>query len=333
MIESRTTFRLKTAIEEFERLMTQTKSAPNIVALGGMNMALIGTTSRLPLPGETLRGQRFYTAPGGKGATQAVAAARLGANVKMIGRVGKDMFGPRLLDALKNDGIDVSGVAEDPDHPSGVGMIILNADRQNHVLAIYGANLRCNEDQLAAVGTALEGADVLLLQMELPFPLSMAAARSARARGVTTMLDPAPASNIPPEAFRDLDIITPNQTEAEYHTGIRVDDIPSAQAAAEALLERGVGTAIVKMAEQGVYWTSRDSSGHIPTYEVEVVDTISAGDAFSGALAVALGEGRRMEAAIRFGSAAGALAVTKRGVQTAMPTRAEVDGLYRRGKA
>ena len=238
MIESRITFRLKTAIEEFERLMTQTKSAPNIVALGGMNMALIGTTSRLPLPGETLRGERFYTAPGGKGATQAVAAARLGANVKMIGRVGKDMFGPRLLDALKNDGIDVSGVAEDPDHPSGVGMIILNAARQNHVLAIYGANLRCNEDQLAAVGTALEGADVLLLQMELPFPLSMAAARSARARGVTTMLDPAPASNIPPEAFRDLDIITPNQTEAEYHTGIRVDDIPSAQAAAEALLER-----------------------------------------------------------------------------------------------
>ena len=129
--------------------------APNIVALGGMNMALIGTAERLPHPGETLRGERFYTAPGGKGATQAVAAARLGANVKMIGRVGKDMFGPRLLDALKNDGIDVTGVAEDPDHPSGVGMIVLNAERQNHVLAIYGANLRCNEDQLAAVEAAL----------------------------------------------------------------------------------------------------------------------------------------------------------------------------------
>ena len=251
----------------------------------------------------------------------------------MVGRVGKDIFGPRLLDALKNDGIDVTGVAEDPEHPSGVGMIILNAERQNHVLAIYGANLQCNEDQLAAVETVLEWADVLLLQMELPFTLSMAAARAAKARGVTTMLDPAPASDIPLEAFHDLDIITPNQTEAEYHTGIRVDNIPSAQAAAEALMERGVGTAIVKMAEQGVYWAWRESSGHIPAYKVKVVDTISAGDAFSGALAVALGEGRSMEESIRYGAAAGALAVTKRGVQTAMPSRTEVDGLYQRDGA
>ena len=181
------------------------------------------------------------------------------------------------------------------------------------------------EDQLTAVEAALDWADVLLLQMEVPFHISMAAARAARARSVTTMLDPAPASDIPPEAFRDLDIITPNQTEAEYHTDIRVDDIPSARAAAEALLERGVGTAIVKMAEQGVYWASQEGSGHVPAYEVEVVDTISAGDAFSGALAVALGERRGMEEAIRYASAAGALAVTRRGVQTAMPTRAEVD--------
>ena len=310
--------------------MTNPNPTPNIVALGGMNMALIGTATRLPQPGETLRGERFYTAPGGKGATQAVAAARLGANVKMVGRVGKDMFGPRLLDALKSDGIDVTGVAEDPDHPSGVGMIVLNAERQNHVLAIYGANLRCNEDQLAAVEAALDGADVLLLQMELPFPLSMAAAKTAQSQGVTTMLDPAPASDIPPDAFRHVDIITPNQTEAEYHTAIRVDDTPSAQEAAEALLEKGVGTAIVKLAEQGVYWASREASGYVPAYEVEVVDTISAGDAFSGALAVALGEGRSMEEAIRYGAAAGALAVTKRGVQTAMPTRTEVDGLYNR---
>ena len=308
--------------------MKKSTSPPKIIALGGMNMALIGAAERLPHPGETLRGERFYTAPGGKGATQAVAAARLGANVKMAGRVGKDMFGPRLLDALKNDGIDVTGVAEDPDHPSGVGMIVLNAERQNHVLAIYGANLRCNQDQLAAVEAELDGADVLLLQMELPFPLSIAAARAAQSRDVVTMLDPAPASDIPSDAFRYFDIITPNQTEAEYHTGISVDDIPSAKAAAEALLHKGVGTAIVKLAEQGVYWASRAASGYVPAYEVEVVDTISAGDAFSGALAVALGEGRSMEEAIRFGAAAGALAVTKRGVQTAMPSRVEVDDLY-----
>ena len=310
--------------------MNNPNPAPNIVALGGMNMALIGTAERLPHPGETLRGERFYTAPEARAPPRPSPPRASGANVKMVGRVGKDMFGPRLLDALKNDGIDVTGVAEDPDHPSGVGMIVLNAERQNHVLAIYGANLRCNEDQLAAVEAALDGADVLLLQMELPFHLSIAAARAAQSRGVITMLDPAPASDIPPHAFRHIDIITPNQTEAEYHTGIRVDDIPSAQAAAELLLEKGVGTAIVKLAEQGVYWASRDASGYVPAYEVEVVDTISAGDAFSGALAVALGEGRSMVQVIRYGAAAGALAVTKRGVQTAMPTRTEVDGLFNR---
>ena len=331
MIESPATYRSKTAVETLPAKMKNSDSPPKIVALGGMNMALIGTADRLPHPGETLRGERFYTAPGGKGATQAVAAARLGANVKMVGRVGRDIFGPTLLNALKNDGIDVTGVAEDPDHPSGVGMIVLNAERQNHVLAIYGANLRCNEEQLAAVEAALDGADILLLQMELPFHLSIAAARAAKAKGVITMLDPAPASDIPLETFPHIDIITPNQTETEYHTGISVDDIPSAQQAAKLLLEKGVGAAIVKLAEQGVYWASREASGHVPAYEVEVVDTISAGDAFSGALAVALGEGRSMEVAIRYGSAAGALAVTKRGVQTAMPTRAEVDGLFNRG--
>lgn len=303
-------------------------SKPKVVSLGGINMGLIGTAERLPLPGETLRGHTFYSASGGKGATQAVAAARLGANVKMVGRVGKDMFGPILLNALKNDGIDVSGVAEDPDHASGVGMIVLDAERQNHVLAIYGANLQCNEDQLASVEAALEGADALLLQMEVPFPLSVSAAHAAKAQGVTTMLDPAPASDIPHEAFQHIDIITPNQTEAEYHTGIVVDDVPSAQAAAKVLLECGVGTAIVKMAEQGVYWASQDETGYVPAFEVEVVDTVSAGDAFTGALAVALGEGRGMQEAVRYGAAAGALAVTKRGVQTAMPSRAEVDDLY-----
>lgn len=303
-------------------------SKPEVVSLGGINMGLIGTAERLPLPGETLRGHAFYSTSGGKGATQAVAAARLGANVKMVGRVGKDMFGPILLNALRNDGIDVSGVAEDPDHASGVGMIVLNAERQNHVLAIYGANLQCNEDQLASVEAALDGADALLLQMEVPFDLSVSAARAAKARGVTTMLDPAPASDIPPEAFQHIDIITPNQTEAEYHTGIVVDDIPSAQAAAKVLLNRGVSTAVVKMAEQGVYWASQDESGYVPAYGVEVVDTVSAGDAFTGALAVALGEGRTIQEAVRYGAAAGALAVTKRGVQTAMPSRAEVDELY-----
>lgn len=302
--------------------------APNIVALGGINMGLISTASRLPLPGETLRGDRFYTAPGGKGATQAVASARLDGIVKMVGRVGNDAFGPILLDALRSYGIDVSGVTQDPDYASGVGVIILDGEKQNHVLAVYGANHQCGDIEIKAVESALDQADVLLLQMEVPFDVSMAGARAAKERGVTVMLDPAPASDIPPEAFADLDIITPNQTEAEYHTGIRVTDTPSAKRAAEVLLERGVGTAIVKMAELGVYFASSDGGCFVPAYQVEVMDTVSAGDAFSGALAVALAEDKSIKEAVRYGAAAGALAVTKQGVQTAMPSRSEVDALY-----
>ena len=309
--------------------MTSPDTAPNIVALGGMNMALIGTAKRLPLPGETLRGERFYTAPGGKGATQAVAAARLGANVKMVGRVGRDLFGPTLLDALKKDGIDVTGVAEDPDHPSGVGVIILDAERQNHVLAIYGANLQCNEDQLAAVETALDGADVLLLQMEIPFRLSMAAARAARARGVTTMLDPAPASDIPPDAFRDLDIVTsepdrggvPHRHTSRRHP-VRPGGCRSAIGTGSEDSDRENGRArSVLEPPRKVAATCRPTMW---TWSIPSQRAMRS----AAALAVALAEGRSIQEAIRYASAAGALAVTKRGVQTAMPSRAEVDALY-----
>lgn len=298
-----------------------------VVSMGGMNMALISVAERLPAPGETLRGERFYTASGGKGATQAVAAARLGADVRMVGRVGDDLFGPRLLEALRGDGIDVSGVAVDLDHPSGVGMILLDKERENHITAIYGANLQCNDEQIRAVESALKGADVLLLQMEIPFDVSLAAARAAMECGVRVILDPSPATDIPLTAYSDLDIVTPNQIEAEFHTGICVTDISSARAASETLLDRGVTVAIIKMAEQGVYYASNSSSGHVQAFEVAVVDTVSAGDAFGGALGIALAEGKTLKDAVRYGAAAGALAVTRCGVQDSMPQRSEVEKL------
>ena len=293
-------------------------------------MGLITKAARAPGPGETLRGERFYTSPGGKGATQAVSAARMGANVRMVGRVGNDIFGPVLLDALRSNGVAVEGVAVDPDHASGAGVIVVDDTGQNRVLATYGANLQCDGTQLAQVEASLDWADVLMLQMEIPFDVSLAAAALARNRNVPVLLDPAPPSEIPLKAYTDLDIITPNQTEAKFHTAVEVNDPASAKRAAEIFRSRGIRVAIVKIGELGVYYSSDDYAGFIPAFHVETVDTTSAGDAFGGALAIALAEGRSLGEAVRFGAAAGALAVTRPGVQDSMPSRPEVEDLLTR---
>ena len=298
-----------------------------MLVLGGINMGLITRTQRLPRPGETLRGERFYSSPGGKGATQAVAAARHGADVKMVGRVGKDLFGPALIAALRADGIDISDIAIDDDSASGAGVIIVDENGQNCVLATYGANLLCDGDQVAAVEKCLPEADTLVLQMEIPFAVSLLAAEAAKAAGVRVLLDPAPAAEIPEHGYAHLDIVAPNQTEAEFLTGIAVENVDSARAAADLLLARGVPVAIIKMAELGVFYKTGNEEGFVPPFTVEAVDTTSAGDAFHGALAVALAEGSSMADAVGFGAAAGAMAVTRPGVQDSMPVRAEVEAL------
>jgi ribokinase len=290
-------------------------------------MDLIGVAPRLPAPGETVVGQQFYTAPGGKGANQAVAVARLGARVRMVGRVGSDVFGPELRDDLRSAGVDVEGVVTDPAHPSGIAIILLDDRRQNHIVAIYGANMQCDGDQLRAVESALDGADSLLLQMEVPIEVSLEAAAAAHRIGVTVIWDPAPPAELPPQAYGVIDIVAPNQTEAAFLTGIEVGDVASARAAAEALLSRGVGTAIVKLGDHGAYYASDRASGHVPAFVVDVVDTVAAGDAFIGALAVAMAEGAALKEAVRFACAAGTLAVTKPGAQEAMPRRDEVEAL------
>lgn len=307
--------------------MNTIKDAPRILVFGGLNMGLITQSSRLPEPGETLRGDRFYHSSGGKGATQAVAAARQGAQVKMIGRVGNDLFGPALLAALRQDQIDISDIMIDPDHATGVGVIILDDSGQNRVLATYGANLQCNENQLVAVEQSLDQTDILMLQMEIPFELSLQAAQRAKQRGLRTILDPAPAAIIPAAAYRHLDIIAPNQIEAEFYTGIRVIDVESARQAAHLLLARGANTVIIKMAELGVYFDTGQNNGFIAPFNVKAIDTTSAGDAFHGAFATALATNKSVEDAVHYGAAAGALAVTKTGVQDAMPTALDVKSL------
>ena len=300
---------------------------PTIVVLGGINMDLIAVAPKLPTSGETVVGESFYTAPGGKGANQAVAAARLGASVKMVGRVGKDSFGPMLLDGLRSYNIDVRGVAEDSKNASGIAMILLDAQRQNHIVAIYGANTACDTAQSEAAKVALDGADALLLQLEIPTEVSLAAAKHAKELGVKVIWDPAPALEMPSDAYALADVLTPNQVEASLFTGIEVIDVESARKAAGALLGRGTPAVAVKLGELGVYYASANESGYIPPYEVEVVDTIAAGDAFGAALAVALVEGKPLHDAVRYGAAAGALAVTRPGAQEAMPARHDIETL------
>ena len=295
--------------------------------LGSINMDLVAVAAALPKPGETVMGDGFATLPGGKGANQAVAAARLGADVRMIGRVGDDVFGPMLLENLQANGVDVSDVMTTPGMSSGIAVILLDDEWENYIVGIYGANMACDEIQVEAASRALDGADALLLQMEIPLAVSLEAAHIARRMGVRVIYDPAPPSEIPFSSYEAFDIIAPNQSEAEVLTGVTVDGIDSAHEAAQVLRSRGAGTAIVKLGEQGVVYVADDCVGHVPAFKVEALDTVAAGDGFAGALAVALVEGQTLERALRFASAAGALVVTKRGAQDAMPDRVEVERL------
>ena len=300
---------------------------PKIVVLGGINMDVVATVERMPEPGETVHGDGFFMAGGGKGANQALAAARLGAQAHMAGRVGDDDFGRALLDSMRSAGVDMGGVALDPSNSTGVAVIMVDGEGQNLIAEVYGANRASDESQLEAVKRAMEGADALMLQLETPPEVSLAAARHARSLGVRVVWDPAPAAEMPDEGYSLADFLTPNETEAAELTGIRVMDVSSAQSAAEALLARGAGAAIVKMGYEGVFGATRSEQHYVPPMSVDAVDSVAAGDAFAGGLTVALCEGKSFVEALRFGAAAGALAVTKAGAQDAMPHRREVEEL------
>lgn len=294
-----------------------------IVVFGSINMDLVVRTPRLPTPGETLTGHTFFTAPGGKGANQAVACARLGAPTRMVGRVGDDLFGEQLRISLRSAGVQADGVLTTPG-PSGVALIAVDDTAENTIVIVPGANGAVSSADIPRLEQALDGARMLLLQLETPLATVVAAARAARARGVTVMLDPAPALPLPDELYALADILTPNESEATTLTGIPVCDEQSAAAAAHALVARGVRTVIIKLGARGALVADANGARLWPAFAVTPVDTVAAGDAFNGGLAVALSEGRPFEEAIRWGLAAGALSVTKPGAQPSMPDRKEL---------
>jgi ribokinase len=288
-------------------------------------MDLTAYVPRLPSAGETMFGESLRTIPGGKGANQAVAAARLGAPVRMFGRVGRDVFGAEHLSAMAREGVRTDGVLVDPERPTGVAVIHVGETGENTIVVISGANMALDAADVSRCTSALDSAEVLLLQLEVPLEANLALAREARRRGVTVILDPAPASPLPDELFPLLDFVTPNEVEVETLVGFPVHTTEEAYSAAARLRTLGVSTAVIKMGSRGSYFESIAGRGHIPPFPVESVDSVAAGDAFNGGLAAALAEGKDLQEALRWASAAGALAVTREGAISSLPRRADLE--------
>ena len=307
--------------------MSSTSAHPLIVSLGGINMDLVTFADRLPADGETVVGDRFVTYAGGKGANQAVAAARMGARSAMVGRVGDDMFGPQLIELLQSAGVSTDAVAVSPNTTSGIAVISVGQGGQNRIVQVLGANDTCGDGEFDAISALLPETSALLLQLEVSIELSLRTATQASARGVTVILDPGPVRPVPPEFYQHVSVITPNETEAEALVGHPIADVGAAAAAAHELVQRGVGAAVIKLGSMGAYWSDGNDAGHVPAFPVKAVDTVAAGDAFNGAMAVALAEGVSLPEAVRWGCAAGALAVTSVGAQDSMPTRSAVTEL------
>ncbi|MDE2787324.1 MAG: ribokinase [Chloroflexota bacterium] len=300
---------------------------PLILCLGGINMDLVTFSERLPADGETVVGERFVTYPGGKGANQAVAAARMETESAMIGKVGDDMFGPQLIDLLRSAGVETGAVGVAPETNSGIAVISVGEGGQNRIVQVLGANDTCGDAEYYAAAALLPQASALMLQLEVSIGLSIKVAELAASQGVRVILDPGPVRPVPGEFYRHVSVITPNETEAEALVGYPVTDVDTAASAAEELLARGVGSAVIKLGAQGAYWADGLASGMVPAFAVQAVDTVAAGDAFNGALAVALSEGHPLESAVRWGCAAGALSVTRVGAQDSMPERDAVQAL------
>ncbi len=298
-----------------------------IAVLGSINMDLVARTPRLPQPAESLIGYDFFTAPGGKGANQAVATAQLGLPTRMVGRVGQDDFGQALQQNLFNNGIDVTAVFVDNTISSGVAIIAVDDTAQNSIIVIPGANNRVDQTDVQRLDAALADVKLLLLQLEVPLAVTVASAQLGQSKGLTVILDPAPVQDIPDELYGLVDIITPNEIEAGYLVGFPVKTVEDAKQAANVFLERGAKTAIIKLGAQGAYYASRltHTAEFVPAFKVDAIDTVAAGDAFNGGLATALVEGLPLPTAVRWGAATGALSTTKAGAQPSMPTRDEFD--------
>jgi ribokinase len=296
-----------------------------IVVVGSLNMDLIVRAPRLPVPGETIIGHEFRTAPGGKGANQAVAAARLGASVFMVGRVGADDFGRALRDSLTTDRVDTTNVFIEKGAATGVAVIQVDGMGQNTIVVAAGANARVTRADVDAARPILASAHALIVQLEIPLDTVTYALRLAREARVLTVLNPAPAQPLSAQVLSLADLLVPNESEAALLTGISVGDWTSAEAAARELNRRGAPTVVVTLGARGALVLENGAARRISPFQVKATDATAAGDAFVAALAVARASGSDLDAALHEASAAGALTATRLGAQPSLPTRAELD--------
>jgi ribokinase len=301
------------------------KQNPKVVVVGSFNMDLVVKAGRRPQTGETLMGEEFGMFIGGKGSNQAIAAARLGANVTMIGRLGADLFGDTLMAAHIKEGICTDYVIRDTEVGTGVASILIDADGDNSIVLVPQANMRLTVADIEQASEAIAAADVLLLQLEVPISASQRAAEIAKSNGASVVLNPAPAQELPDDFLAQVDILTPNEVETESLSGVKVSTATDAERAGKVLLGKGLSAVILTLGERGSLLLTSDLTQQVPAYSVEVVDTTAAGDAFCGALATGLARGEHLADAVAFANAAGALAVTVLGAAPSMPTAAQVE--------
>jgi ribokinase len=301
--------------------------AARVTVVGSLNMDLVACAPRIPKPGETIIGGGFHTVPGGKGANQAVAVARLGAEVSMIGRVGRDAFANPLLENLAAAGVDHTFVTRDSEAVTGVALIVVDDAGQNSIVVVSGANRRLSPADVDAAEVTIAAADALLLQLESPLETVTRAAEVARIHGVTVILNPAPARPLPGALLSLVDVLVPNESETALLTGLPVGNRAEAESAAEALRDIGVGTVILTLGDRGALLAQERGAELFPAFDVTPMDTTAAGDAFVGGFAVALAEDKSLAEAVRWGNAGGALATTKLGAQPSLPTRQAVEAL------
>jgi ribokinase len=292
---------------------------PEIVVVGSANTDMVIKMDRIPGPGETVIGREFVMAPGGKGANQAVAAARLGADVTFVARLGTDTFGDNALAGYEREGIDTSYIVRDPEAASGVALIFVDDAGENSIAVASGANARLTPHDVECAREAVVGAHVLLVQLEVPLEAVSRAVELAYDAGVPVILNPAPARQIPSCLLSKVAIVTPNEHEIK----VVVSEGDRERSLAR-ILEAGVHTVLVTLGARGVLWATGKQQTRVPAFPVQAIDTTAAGDAFNGGLAYALGSGMEAGEAIRYASAVAAIAVTRMGAQPSLPTQAEV---------
>lgn len=297
-----------------------------IVVMGSCNTDMVINMERLPLPGETLLGGKFFMNPGGKGANQAVAAARLGGKVLFIAKVGNDPFGVRAVDQYKAEGINTKHVVVDKEHPSGVALILVDAHGENSIAVASGANAHLMPQDIDNARGAIEDGDILLMQLETPLETVEHAALLAKQLGKKVILNPAPAHPLPESLLRNLYMLIANETEAEFISGTKISDMDSVARAADIICGKGVENVVITLGSKGAFVKERGAYHQVQGLKVKAVDATAAGDTFCGALCVALAEGRSITEAVEFANRAAAITVTRMGAQSSLPYRREVEG-------